>query len=160
MNNNQSISNPFISKKTAITLIILFCTIFFAASWASAKMVCANRNTVNLRSGPGTKYAIKWEYGRGFPMRVIGRKGDWYKVKDFENDVGWVYRNVVASKSHMIVKRKVVNVRNKPSSKAKLIGKADYGVVFKTIKQKKGWAKVKHENGLTGWVRRDLLWGW
>jgi uncharacterized protein YgiM (DUF1202 family) len=23
-----------------------------------------------------------------------------------------------------------------------------------------GWVKVRHEKGLTGWVKRDLPWGW
>ncbi len=143
-------------KKIFLTLTILLCFSHFA----EAKMVSANTNTVNLRSGPGTKYAIKWEYGKGFPLRVIGQKGRWYKVQDFENDVGWIYRSLVSNSSHMIVKRKVVNIRSTPSSRSKLLGKADYGVVFKTLKQQKGWAKIKHEKGLTGWVRRDLLWGW
>lgn len=141
--------------------ILVFLGLFLIfSSMAEARMVSANRNTVNLRSGPGTKYAVKWEYGRGFPLRVIGQKGKWYKVQDFENDTGWIYRKLVANKSHMIVKRKVINIRSKPSSRSKLIGKADYGVVFKTLKQQKGWAKIKHEKGLSGWVRRDLLWGW
>jgi len=136
----------------------LFILLFNGA--ATAKMLSAARDTVNLRSGPGTRYAVKWEYGKGFPLRVISRKGNWYKVKDFEGDVGWVYKGVVSRRAHLIVKKKIVNIRSKPNSRAKIIGKADYGVVFKTIKQQKGWAKVRHENGIEGWVRRDLLWGW
>lgn len=150
----------FYLKKTALTVFAIVFIFLSIASFAEAKMVSANKKTVNLRSGPGTKYAVKWEYGKGFPLRVLSRKGNWYKVQDFENEIGWVYKNLVSNKSHMIVKRKTVNIRNEPSSRSKLIGKADYGVVFKTLKQQKGWAMVKHENGLSGWIRRDLLWGW
>ena len=41
-----------------------------------------------------------------------------------------------------------------------ITGKANYGVVFKTLKRKRGWVKVRHEDGLEGWIQRDLLWGW
>ncbi len=141
--------------KICLPIVILL----WATSIAEAKMVSISGGKVNLRSGPGTKYAIQWEYGKGFPLRILSSKGNWYKVQDFENDSGWVYKKMVNRTPHLIVKRKRINIRSNPSSRSKLIGKADYGVVFKTLEQKKGWAKVKHENGLSGWVRRDLLWG-
>lgn len=115
---------------------------------------------VNLRSGPSADKNILWEYGKGFPLRIIQTKGNWYKVVDFENDTGWVYNKLVSKDPHMIVKKKIVNIRSGPGSKYKLIGKANYGVVFKTLEQKAGWAKLQHENGLVGWIRRDLVWGW
>jgi SH3-like domain-containing protein len=33
-------------------------------------------------------------------------------------------------------------------------------VVFRTLERRNGWVKVKHEDGLTGWIERSLLWGW
>ena len=142
-------------KKLAFTLIFLL-----IAAIAQAKMVSVSAEKVNLRAGPSAKKPILWEYGKGFPLRVLATKGNWYKVTDFEKDVGWVYRKLVDRTPHMIVKKKRVNIRSGPGSKYKLIGKANYGVVFKTLEQRRGWAKVRHENGLTGWVRRDLVWGW
>jgi uncharacterized protein YgiM (DUF1202 family) len=67
---------------------------------------------------------------------------------------------MVKRSPHMIVKGKRVNIRSGPGTNFKLIGKADYGVVFTTLKQESGWAKVKHENGLVGWIKRNLIWGW
>ncbi len=123
-------------------------------------MVSIAQSKVNMRSGPGTKYAVLWELGRGYPLRVQGSKGEWLKVSDFEGDTGWIFKSLAAKKPHLIVKRKRINVRSGPGTKYKIVGKANYGVVFKTMGKKKGWVKVKHENGLTGWVMRSLLWGW
>lgn len=123
-------------------------------------MVSVAAEKVNLRSGPSTNTSVLWEYGKGYPLQVKASKGQWYKVIDFENDVGWVYKKLVNRTPHMIVKKNRVNIRSGPSSKYKLVGKADYGVVFKTLEQQKGWAKIQHENGLIGWIRRDLVWGW
>ena len=101
----------------------------------------------------------------GFPLKILSRKGSWVKVKDFENDTGWVFKKYLTSKPHMIVKvnkgkKKKINIRSGPGTKYKAVGRAYYGVVFQTLGQEKGWAKVRHESGLTGWIKRSLLWGY
>jgi SH3-like domain-containing protein len=144
------------TKLLALATLFLFITTVAA----HARMVSVAVSKLNLRSGPGTRYAVQWEYGKGVPLKVLQSKGSWSKVQDFENDVGWVYKKMVKRSPHMIVKGKRVNIRSGPGTNFKLIGKADYGVVFTTLKQESGWAKVKHENGLVGWIKRNLIWGW
>jgi len=150
-------------------LIILFFLLIAAwpvsAEAAGFKMVSVAGEKVNLRQGPSTKYSVIWELGKGFPLKVLERKGSWYKVADFENDVGWIYRNLVSRKPHLIVKvnkkgKKRINVRSGPGTNYKIVGKAEYGVVFETLERGDGWVKVRHEKGLTGWIKRSLLWGW
>jgi SH3-like domain-containing protein len=153
-----------IPLKAKIILPLLFLSLFILSP-AFAKMRSIDGEKVHLRSGPGTKYSAKWEYGDGFPLKVLTQKGNWVKVKDFENDTGWVFKKYLTSKPHMIVKvnkgkKKKINIRSGPGTKYKAVGKAYYGVVFETLGQKKGWAKVKHESGLTGWIKRSLLWGY
>ncbi len=149
-----------------INLIVPFLILsFFFATVSVAKMRSIDGNNVQLRSGPGTKYAAKWEYGDGLPVKVLTQKGSWVKVKDFENDTGWIFNKYLSKTPHMVVKvnkgkKKKINIRSGPGKKYKTIGKAYYGVVFKTLTQEKGWAKVKHDSGLTGWVKRSLLWGY
>ena len=137
-----------------------FAFIFLSVALANAEMVSVARPKVNMRSGPGTKYAVLWELGYGYPLMVKGKSGNWLKVMDFEGDTGWVYRNLVSKKAHLIVKRERVNIRSGPGKRYRIIGQANYGVVLRTLKRGKGWVKVKHENGLSGWVKRSLLWGW
>ena len=146
-----------------LLLPFLFLCIIPAASFA--EMLSVKGDKVNLRSGPGKKYIVKWEYGDGFPLVVVRKKGKWVKVKDFEGDKGWIHKNLLVDKPRMIVKanrnqNKSVNIRKQPGTKSKIVGKAYYGVVFTTIEQKSGWVKVKHDTGLKGWIKRSLLWGY
>jgi SH3-like domain-containing protein len=153
-------------KRTVRTL--LFLLLLFAGTVGEAAgitMVSVAGEKVNMRKGPSTKYAVKWELGKGFPLRVIGSQGNWLKVSDFESDVGWVYKKLVNRNPHLVVKvnkksKKRANIRSGPGTKYKIVGKAEYGVVFKTLQRGDGWVKVQHEQGLTGWVKRSLLWGW
>ena len=152
-----------ISRTTTIT-VFLTLLIFTFSGTAFSKMYSIKGERVQVRSGAGTKYSVKWEYGNGFPLKRLSTRGKWVKVKDFEGDTGWVHSKFVNSERHMIVKvnkgkKKKINIRSGPSTKYKIVGQAYYGVVFKTLEQKKGWAKVRHESGLTGWVKRSLLWG-
>ncbi len=152
-------------KKFVITFFLSLTTFFLIVSTGFAlTMRSVNSNNVNLRSGPGTSYEVKWEYGKGFPLIVLQNKGNWVKVKDFENDTGWIYKNLLSTKGHMVVKafkgkNKKINIRSGPGTKHSVVGQAYYGVVFETLEQKNGWAHVRHESGLKGWIKRSLLWG-
>ncbi|MBU0944774.1 MAG: SH3 domain-containing protein [Proteobacteria bacterium] len=142
-------------------IVILFLVV---TSSASAKMGSIKGDKVQLRSGPGTNYSVKWEYGNGIPLKILSEKGAWIKVKDFEDDSGWIFNEYVDSTPHMIVKvnkgqQTKINIRSGPGVGYKIVGKAYYGVVFETLAQEKGWVKIKHESGLIGWIKRSLLWG-
>ncbi len=147
-----------------LLFFFLVCFLTVTAHAAMAEMISIKGNDINMRSGPGTKYKVLWKLGSGFPLKVLKKQGRWFRVQDFEGSVGWIHKNVTTRSGHMIVKvhkksKKRINVRSGPSTKNRIVAKAYYGVVFKTLQQKSGWAKVEHEKGVTGWVKRSLLWG-
>lgn len=130
----------------------------------NAKTMSVKGENVNLRSGPGTSYSVKWEYGSGFPLKILDKKGDWIKVSDFEKDTGWIHKSLVNDKQFVIVdvhrnSKKKINIRSGPTTKDKIVGQAYYGVVFERVEMKSGWSKVRHETGLEGWIKDTLLWG-
>lgn len=143
-----------------VLLLLVICT-----PAAGIEMVSIDGNDVNMRSGPGTKYKVMWELGNGFPLIVLKRSGQWLRVRDFEGTIGWVHKDMAQRMPHMIVKvhknsKKRINIRSGPGTKYRIVAKAYYGVVFKTLRQKNGWVNIQHEKGVTGWVKRSLLWGW
>jgi SH3-like domain-containing protein len=145
-------------KRFLLAMALVLLTASLAS--ASIKMVSVKGNKVNMRSGPGTNYAIIWELGKGYPLRVIDSKGGWLKVVDFEDDEGWIYSNLVGRVPHLVVKKGRINIRSGPGTNYRMVGQASHGVVFKTLESRRGWVRVRHENGLNGWVERSLLWGW
>jgi SH3-like domain-containing protein len=153
----------FFKNKIIGLLFIVICLV--QVGTAQAKMLSIKGDDVNMRSGPGTNYRVMWELGEGFPLMVLKKNGDWYRVRDFEGTIGWVHEDVTTTVPHMIVKvhknsKKRINIRSGPGTKYRIVAKAYYGVVFKTLQQKHGWAQVQHGKGVTGWIKRSLLWGW
>lgn len=151
--------------KYQILFLIVVIAVLFISNTVVAEMLSVKGDKINIRSGPGIKYPAKWEYGSGFPVQVIQKKGSWIKIKDFENDKGWIHRSLLVDTPKMIVKAnrnidKNINIRLKPSTNADIVGRAYYGVVFSTLEKKPGWVKVEHDSGLTGWISKSLLWGY
>lgn len=111
------------AKRISLLLVFLV-LVFLVPITAAAKMVSVTGDNVNLRSGPGTKYSVKWKYGSGFPLKVLQEKGDWLKVEDFEGDSGWLYKKLTSRTGHMIVKvhkdqDTKINIRSGPGTKYK-----------------------------------------
>lgn len=155
----QYTSNLTALNRLLILLAALSLVVFVQAASAQS-MVSVDRNTVNLRSSASTKATILFELGRGYPLEVTSRKGNWLQVRDFENDKGWIYRPMVGSKAHLVVKTNIANVRSAPSTNSRILGKVEYGELLRTLEHRSKWVRVQRESGAKGWVSRGLLWGW
>jgi len=141
-----------------IVLLVAILALGMSRAYAQ-QMVSIAAEEVNFRSGPGTRYPAEWVLGRGFPLKIVGRRGDWLEVRDFENDKGWVLRKLTSSTAYHIVKVKIANLRSQPTTTSRVVGKFAYGDTLKTLERRGGWVKVQRE-GLRGWISRKLLWGW
>jgi SH3-like domain-containing protein len=111
-----------------------------------------------MRSGPDTKTEILWEVFKDFPLQVITRQGQWVQTVDFEGDKGWIYAPLIANKKTVIVKVKLGNMRLGPGTNYETVARVKYGVVFTPLEREGDWVKVKHEDGTSGWLFKDLIW--
>jgi SH3-like domain-containing protein len=123
-------------------------------------MVSVEGRIVNMRAGPSTQARVLWELDKGYPLKVIKRKGSWLQVRDVENDRGWVARSLTGSKPHHVVKSKVANIRKGPGQQYRIIGRAEQYELMRTREKKSGWVRVERTSGQTGWISKKLLWGW
>jgi SH3-like domain-containing protein len=145
----------------AIAATVLALATFTVAGPSTAQeMVSISGSTVNMRAGPGTDTEVLWELQRGYPLVVVKRQGNWLEVRDFEDDRGWVARSLVGRVPHMIVKVDRANIRSGPGSRYRVVGKAEYGELLRTLERRADWVRVRRAAGEIGWVARRLLWGW
>jgi SH3-like domain-containing protein len=140
--------------------VLAFTLLFIGMTVHAREMVSVTGSSLNMRSGAGIRYQTVWELSQGYPLSVTGREGNWLKVRDFENDEGWVYRSLTGKAPHYIVETRIANIRSRPDTKSRVVGKARYGDVLGTVENRREWVKIKDANGLQGWVARRLLWGW
>ena len=115
---------------TAVLMTLLF---LFAVTAAAEEFVSVaeDKDGVNLRSGPDTTYDILFQLPAGYPLQILERKGEWSKVRDYENDQGWIYNGLVTTAPYVIVTVKDGNVRSGPGIEYNKIGKVVREVIFK-----------------------------
>lgn len=139
-------------------LLFILSTLFIVKA---AHGLCVNVPEANLRSGPGTKHEKTWEVFKYMPFKKISQKGNWYKVKDVDGDIHWIYRKLVTDKYKCAtVKIEKANVRTGPGTNygINVISPAMKYTSFKIIGSKQGWMQLMDEYGETGWIYGKLLW--
>ncbi|MEA3467281.1 MAG: SH3 domain-containing protein, partial [Thermodesulfobacteriota bacterium] len=59
------------------TAILLFAFFLIPSLSLAAEVVSVKKDNVNVRSGPGTEFPVTMELFKGYPLKVLEKKGDW-----------------------------------------------------------------------------------
>jgi SH3-like domain-containing protein len=114
---------------------------------------------VNVRVGPGSNYPILWIYRRmAFPVQITAEFDTWRKVKDFEGVEGWVNKNMLSSKRHIVVTAKTTHLRSSPNINSSPKAILEQGSIAQLIDIQEPWCHVKVA-GLKGWMMIHEAWG-
>lgn len=79
----------------------IFLFLFLLSSSAIAeelKIGYINGQIVNIRSGPGKRYAVLARYARGDQVRIIGEQSNWYQLQLHGEENGWVRKDLLTLK--------------------------------------------------------------
>ena len=90
-------------KNYHIFLVLFFLFIFsIQKSFANENInfLSLKNNEVNVRVGPSIEYPIKFTYKKKYlPLEVLDRSETWRKIKDFENNSGWIHISQLSKKN-------------------------------------------------------------
>lgn len=64
---------------------------------SNLRMVIVSKKggTINIRSGPGSKYKVKGQAEYGVVFRLLKKQGDWVNVKHHNGLTGWIHRKLL-----------------------------------------------------------------
>ena len=113
-----------------------------------------------MYDAPSVRAAKLYVAGRNLPVEVISTDGAWVKVRDPFGGLSWVERKALADRRTVLVTAAVGDVRARPEDAAPLAFQAQAGVVLEVIEVgPSGWARVRHTDGASGYVRITQIWG-
>jgi SH3-like domain-containing protein len=126
----------------------------------TARAKCIGKDKVNIRSGPSLQSGIISHAPLGYPIEIEKEKGDWIFFKDWENNTGWVYKNLVSDLETAVILVNA-NVRSAAGKRHKVIAKARRGDIYKMIGREGNWVRLGYFFGDEpfGWIRSDLVFG-
>jgi SH3-like domain-containing protein len=143
-------------------LILFLLIIFFNLSnvFAQDEYFRTLRNEkVNLRQGPSFDYPIKIFYKKKFlPVLVQDKSDNFRKIRDHENNSGWVHISQLSKKKAAIVEKEDLIMFNSPTIFSNPIVILKKGRLVKINKCKNSWCKVSTDN-FKGWINNKNLWG-
>jgi SH3-like domain-containing protein len=113
-----------------------------------------------LYDAPSVKAAKLYVAGRNLPVEVIANDGAWVKVRDPFGGLSWIEGKALVARRTVFVNAPVADVRQRPEVAAPLAFQAQAGVVLELLEPgQTGWARVRHADGATGYVRIGAVWG-
>ena len=115
--------------------------------------------TANLRQGPSFDYPIKIFYKKKYlPVLIQDTSDNYRKVKDHENNTGWIHVSQLSKKKAAItIDDKVIVFKNATIFSRPLVV-LEKGRLCLISKCNVGWCKIK-VGQYSGWVKKKGLWG-
>ena len=97
---------------------------------------------------------------RGMPVEVVLSYGEWVKVRDMTGDMAWTEAKLLSPKRNVIVRANGAKVRPTADDSGIPLMTADRGVLLELADpQSTVWIKVRHRDGIIGFIKAADIWG-
>jgi len=94
------------------------------------------------------------------PVEIVARYGDWVKVRDVDGELAWTESKGLSARRNVVVKAPFARVRTAADDNAAILMTADKGVLLELVDpQANEWIRVRHQDGIAGFVRAAEVWG-
>ena len=143
-------------------LKIFLLIIFFISNYAFSAdeyFLTLRYDKVNLRQGPSKDHPVKLFYTKKYlPILVQDEYENYRKIRDNENNSGWIHVSQLSKKKAGINIDENLLVYKNPTifSKPKVI--LEKGRLCLIKKCKKDWCNITVSK-YSGWVKKESLWG-
>lgn len=113
-----------------------------------------------LYDAPSAKAQPVFAVAAGTPVEAVVVLDSWIKIRTAAGNLAWVEKRLLADKRTLLVRPDRAQVRSEADDKAPLVFEAEKDVLLDLVEAAPGgWAKVKHRDGQTGYVKASQVWG-
>ncbi len=114
-----------------------------------------------MYDAPSQKAKPLFVIARYTPVEVVVALEGWIKVRDAGGGMAWIEKRLLNDQRTLQVTAPRAQVRTAPEPNAALVFEAEKDVVLELVEPLPlaGWAKVRHRDGQTGYVRVTQVWG-
>jgi SH3-like domain-containing protein len=112
-----------------------------------------------LYDAPSTKAQKLFVLSQGYPVEVVVKLEGWSKVRDDTGEFAWIENSRLSERHTVMVKVSSAEARQAASESSPVVFTAEKSVFLELIDLATGWAKVRHIDGVTGFIKVSQLWG-
>ena len=112
-----------------------------------------------LYDAPSTKAQKLFVLSQGYPVEVVVKVEGWTKVRDDTGEFAWIENNRLSERHTVMVKVASAEARQAANENSPVVFTAEKSVFLELVDMAVGWAKVRHHDGATGFIKVSQLWG-
>lgn len=117
-------------------------------------------HAVILYEAPSTRSGKLYVAPSGMPVEVMLSYGDWVKVRDATGDMAWTEAKNLSARRNVVVRVASAKIRSAPDDNAPLVMTAEKNVLLELVDPEAGnWVRVRHRDGISGYVKASDIWG-
>lgn len=141
-------------KPVAVVLLALSLPV------SAAEFRSIAENGTVMYDAPSVKSKKLFAASRYYPVEIVVSIDNWVKVRDQAGDLAWVEKKSLSDRRTVVVTAPVADVRQAASDQSPLAFQAQQGVALEVGEvPASGWVRVRHADGLSGYVRINQVWG-
>lgn len=123
------------------------------------RFVSLKSDKTNVRTGPGLRYPIKWVMVRkSMPVEIISEYGQWRKIKDIQEDEGWVHTSVLTGKRTAVIQINGSTLTEGKSNNSSETAIMENGVIVNVDRCNMDMCRCE-VLGIEGYTQKLNLWG-
>jgi SH3-like domain-containing protein len=139
--------------------LVLLAAMLPVAAWAQEYRSISVPKAI-LYDAPSAQAKKLFVVGQQYPVEVIVNLGEWVKVRDIRGELAWVEARQLSARRSVLVTAPQAEVREAADESSRLIFRAEKDVALELVEAgSTGWAKVRHRDGLAGYVQISKVWG-
>ncbi|MCX7206847.1 MAG: SH3 domain-containing protein [Proteobacteria bacterium] len=141
-------------KLSVIAALALSANAAFALEYRSIA-----RHGVVLSEAPADEAKKLFLASKGMPLELLAEQGDWARVRDRTGSLAWLKKTDLSSK-HTVQVLKDSAIYKTADAKSAIIYRAGKDLLLELQENTRtGWLKVKHRDGVVGFIRIEEVWG-
>jgi SH3-like domain-containing protein len=146
------------STKSVIALIALMLVPTVAAALEFKSVAVPKAVLYDAPSASAKKVLL---LSQSYPVEIIVNLGDWLKVRDAQGGISWIEAKQLSGKRTVLVTAVNAEIRSDAAATSSLLATLEKDVVLEVADPKlsNGWLKVKHRDGVTGFILISSVWG-
>lgn len=143
-------------KSLLLTILLTVVLLFSLADPAAAAGGKINGSVVNVRSGPGSSYAVSGSLYRDTEVEILQQSNGWDQIK-YGSLTGWVSSDLITPDITLKVTGEYVNLRSGPGTTYSIVGQVTRGQTLTLLDAVDNWYIVKTPTIARAYISASLV---
>jgi len=113
-----------------------------------------------LYDAPSREATPLYVVTKDYPLELIAQTEHWAKVRDHTGALSWIEKPRLGGRHTVVVTAKSAEAHTRPEDGAPIAFVAAEEVALELVEQVPGgWLRVRHADGVQGYLQASLVWG-